>query len=157
MNVVFPLSPNNEKPPFQVVDYRAVDLVEYLSANYSSSSSPEKQQFDIIYDCTGLTPALYSSSPAYLRPTGTYVDICTMAAPKETGGHIRSFVRLLERTWRPSWLGGTPRRYKSALLLAHNSVRRPWGFSGPPVLFSVWSWPISISIDPPVSFFGFFP
>lgn len=105
----------------QVIDYRAVDLVEHLRANYSS---PETQ-FDIIYDCAGLTPALYPSSPAYLNPAGIFVDICAMATAKETGGQVRSFVRLLERTWRPSWLGGTPRRYKSALLLAHHSVRGP--------------------------------
>ena len=103
----------------QVVDYRAVDLVEHLKAEYAS---PERQ-FDVLYDCAGLTPALYSSSPAYLTPTGIFVDICAMATPKETGGPVRSFVRLLERTWRPAWLGGTPRRYKSAVLLAHNSVR----------------------------------
>lgn len=105
----------------QVINYRAVDLVEHLRANYSS---PETQ-FDIIYDCAGLTPALYPSSPAYLNPAGIFVDICAMATAKETGGQVRSFVRLLERTWRPSWLGGTPRRYKSALLLAHHSVRGP--------------------------------
>ena len=113
----------------QVVDYRAVDLVGHLSANYSS---PEKQ-FDVIYDCAGLTTALYPSSPAYLNPTGIFVDICVMAVPKETGGQVRSFVRLMERTWRPSWLGGTPRRYKSAFLLAHTSVRwpgSPYGRSG---------------------------
>lgn len=113
----------------QVVDYRAVDLVGHLSANYSS---PEKQ-FDVIYDCAGLTPALYPSSPAYLTPTGIFVDICVMAVPKETGGQVRSFVRLMEWTWRPSWLGGTPRRYKSAFLLGHTSVRgpgSPYGRSG---------------------------
>jgi len=104
---------------FQVVDYRAVDLVDHLKANYSS---PEKQ-FDIIYDCAGFNTALYPSSPAYLKPAGFFVDICAMATPKETGGRVQSFARLLGRTWRPSWLGGTPRRYKSALLLAHNSVR----------------------------------
>jgi len=101
----------------EVIDYRAVDLVEHLKANYSS---PDKQ-LDIIYDCVGLTTALYPFSTAYLKPAGIFVDICAMASPKETGGHVRSFARLLERSWRPSWLGGTPRRYKSALLLAHNS------------------------------------
>ena len=108
----------------QVIDYRAVDLVEHLKAHYSAPDT----QFDIIYDCAGFTRALYPASPAYLKPAGILVDICAMAMPEAAGARVRSFARVLERTWRPSWLGGTPRRYKAAVLLGHISVRRRFSF-----------------------------
>ena len=114
----------NACPASQVIDYRAVDLVEHLSANYSA---PDKQ-FDIIYDCAGFTRGLYPASPAYLKPAGIVVDICAMAMPEAAGARVRSFARVLDRTWRPSWLGGTPRRYKAAVLLGHTSVRRRFPF-----------------------------
>jgi NADPH:quinone reductase-like Zn-dependent oxidoreductase len=62
------------------------------------------EQFDSILDCAGIQ-ALYSNSPAYLKPLGPVVNVGAFEGVFKTLGNW--FVN----TWCPIWLGGVPRRY----------------------------------------------
>lgn len=55
-------------------------------------------------DCVGLQ-ALYVNSPAYLKPDGIVINIGSMEG---SGSMIKNWIL---NTWRPTWLGGVPRRY----------------------------------------------
>ena len=84
----------------QFIDYRKHDpLPAYLASQYTTSP------FDIIFDCVGSQP-LYLHSSAYLKPSGTFINIGSMEAG--VGAMLKNWV---VNTWWPTWLGGVPRRY----------------------------------------------
>ncbi len=55
-------------------------------------------------DCVG-SQALYVNSPAYLKPEGVVINIGSMEG---SGAMLKNW---FFNTWRPTWLGGVPRRY----------------------------------------------
>src|SRR3569833_2550546 len=63
----------------------------------------EKEPFDIIYDTVG-NQALFSHSPAYLKPKGQFLSIA--------GGRSQGVVPFVRNKMIPSILGGTPRTFK---------------------------------------------
>ena len=82
------------------MDYKKHDsLVDYLASAF------ESQPFDSILDCVG-SQALYENSPRYLRPDGPVLNIGALEV-----GVFTQLYRWLMNTWRPTWLGGVPRRY----------------------------------------------
>jgi D-arabinose 1-dehydrogenase-like Zn-dependent alcohol dehydrogenase len=56
-------------------------------------------------DCVGHQD-LYCGSPAYLKEQGEVINVGAMA-----DGMWRTVWNWFQNTWRPVWLGGTPRRY----------------------------------------------
>lgn len=85
---------------WQFVDYRKHSfLPEYLASEYGA------QPFDTILDCCG-SQSLFESSPNYVRPNGLVVNIGALEA-----GTARTIFRWFMNTWRPTWLGGVPRKY----------------------------------------------
>jgi len=63
----------------------------------------EKEPFDIIFDTVG-NQALFSHSPAYLKPKGQFLSIA--------GGRSQGVVPFVRNKMIPSILGGTPRTFK---------------------------------------------
>ncbi|KAK5165376.1 zinc ion binding [Saxophila tyrrhenica] len=82
----------------EFIDYTARPLPEYLSDKHST------QPFDAILDCAGIQ-ALYTHSPAYLKPSGAVVNVGSFE------GFLATFSNWFLNAWRPTWLGGIPRRY----------------------------------------------
>lgn len=97
--------------PDEAVDYRASPLPTQLKEKYAS------EPFDIIFDAVG-TPELYYACPAFLKPDGMYVDIAGKATQKTFVEQLGFAWHLVNRTLRPRWLGGTPRKYKFMMLEA---------------------------------------
>ncbi|KAF2397691.1 NAD(P)-binding protein [Trichodelitschia bisporula] len=88
----------------------ADEVVDYTSAPVAEQLAGVEQNFDYIFD-TMRNQALFEGSPAYLKPSGLYLNI---------GSRGSSFwqMRLLDlkNDWLPVFLGGTPRKWKT---LAH--------------------------------------
>lgn len=76
-------------------------LPDYLASAYQA------QPFDSILDCVG-SQSLYDSSPRYLHPTGSLVNV---GALDMRNGLLRQLGQWLMNSWCPTWLGGTPRSY----------------------------------------------
>ncbi|BGP16155.1 hypothetical protein JCM10213_006090 [Rhodosporidiobolus nylandii] len=94
----------------EVIDYKEGDLIETLASKFSVKEKP----FDMIFDTAGMNSELYHQSPRYLVKTGTFVDIAGPTAHTHSPGlldMVQGGVELVNRTLRPAWLGGTPRRY----------------------------------------------
>ncbi|GAA5928890.1 NAD(P)-dependent alcohol dehydrogenase [Sporobolomyces koalae] len=91
----------------QLFDYTASPLHDQLRAHVSEDKKP----FDVVFDTVGV-PDLYHHSPAYLAKTGVYLDIAGPHLDGSFGSLVRSGTYLLSNLLRPSWLGGTPRKYK---------------------------------------------
>jgi NADPH:quinone reductase-like Zn-dependent oxidoreductase len=83
----------------KVVDYQAHQPVhEYLARKYG------EQQFDVILDTVG-SQGLYENSPGYLKTQGIFVNVGSME------GLLWAIWCWFKNTWRPSFLGGVPRKY----------------------------------------------
>ncbi|KAF8913591.1 hypothetical protein CPB85DRAFT_1375611 [Mucidula mucida] len=89
----------------EFIDYTKRPLHEYLSEN------PPSPKFHLILDAVGLLdPTLFTCSPAYLAPGGTFVTVGTLLQ----GLHpfILGVKTLFAMIWS-AWLGGVPRRHKT--------------------------------------------
>ncbi|KAL3457171.1 NAD(P)-binding protein [Aspergillus heterothallicus] len=83
----------------QFIDYRKhASLPLYLEQEYRT------EPFDFVLDCVG-TQALFTHSPAYLKPDGAVINIGMLEGVAVTSWNM------LVNTWLPTWLGGVPRRY----------------------------------------------
>lgn len=95
----------------EFIDYTKQPLHEYLVQN------PPSPKFHIILDAVALKdPSLFTYSPAYLAPGGTFASCGAIQ-----GIHPFNLVlkTALAMFW-PSWLGGVPRSYKT-VMLAHDA------------------------------------
>ena len=84
----------------EVLDYRKVepDLPRYLAAVVTSNP------FDAILDCVGAQD-LFKASPSFLKARGKYINVGSM------GGLLKVFYQRVNNEFRPTWLGGTPRKW----------------------------------------------
>jgi NADPH:quinone reductase-like Zn-dependent oxidoreductase len=86
----------------RVIDYRAnAPLPEFLSKEYGELG----EQFDFILDTVG-SQDLYTNSPKYLREGGVFVNLGAIAH-----GPVLTTFHWFLNTIRPTWLGGTPRKF----------------------------------------------
>ncbi|GJC90831.1 zinc-type alcohol dehydrogenase-like protein C16A3.02c [Colletotrichum liriopes] len=86
----------------EFVNYKEhASLPDYLASVFGS------QPFDSILDCVG-SQALYESSPRYLHPSGSLVNVGTLDMED---GILRQMIRWVMNSWCPTWLGGIPRSY----------------------------------------------
>ncbi|KWU41785.1 NAD(P)-binding protein [Rhodotorula sp. JG-1b] len=97
----------------EILDYKERPLVEQLKEKYSSDP------FDIIFDTATGDAELYHQSPHYLKKKGIFVDV--VGPQHHLIGHgylglVRALGDVLNRTVRPTLLGGTPRKYKFVLM-----------------------------------------
>ncbi|KAF5387131.1 hypothetical protein D9615_001846 [Tricholomella constricta] len=101
----------------EFIDYTKTPLHEYLAAN------PPSPKFHIILDAVALIdPSLYTYSPAYLAPNGIFITTGPM--PKDTSGsELWKTVKTVFAAYlRPTWLGGTKRKYK-IFMVKHRKSR----------------------------------
>jgi NADPH:quinone reductase-like Zn-dependent oxidoreductase len=84
----------------EVLDYRKAepDLPRYLAARVTSNP------FDAILDCVGAQD-MYKASPSFLKARGKYINVGSM------GGLSKVFYQRVNNELRPTWLGGTPRKW----------------------------------------------
>ena len=75
----------------------------------------EQAQLDLIVDCAG-DDALYTRSPAYLKPAGRFLSI--------VGGRSQGVYPVLMHQLRPVWLGGTPRAFQMTGLTPSGALAR---------------------------------
>jgi NADPH:quinone reductase-like Zn-dependent oxidoreductase len=81
------------------VNYQAHQPVhEYLVKRYRDNP------FDVILDTVG-SQALYDNCPQYLKKEGIFVNVGSME------GLLLTLWCWFKNTWRPSFLGGVPRKY----------------------------------------------
>lgn len=86
----------------RAIDYRAnAPLPEFLAKEYGGPD----QQFDFILDTVG-SQELYINSPKYLREGGVFVNIGDY-----TNGTLKTAFHWILNYIRPTWLGGTPRKF----------------------------------------------
>lgn len=86
----------------KVIDYQAnAPLHQYLATEYGQPD----QQFDFILDTVG-SQALYINSPKYLKKGGVFVNIGDY-----TDGMFWTIFYTIMNHVRPTWLGGTPRKF----------------------------------------------
>ena len=81
-------------------------LHEYLLIN------PPFPKFHVILEAVGLIdPKLYTNSPTYLAPNGVFLSV----GPQPRGFQWPEISKTLQCVWevllRPTWLGGTDRRW----------------------------------------------
>ncbi|GAA5898782.1 hypothetical protein JCM8208_005394 [Rhodotorula glutinis] len=93
-----------------VLDYKESDLATQLSNKYSG------EQFDIFFDTVGHDTSLYYKSPAYLKPSGIYVDVAGPHIDGSVGSLLRASVDFANRLLRPKMLGGVPRKYTFGMM-----------------------------------------
>jgi NADPH:quinone reductase-like Zn-dependent oxidoreductase len=90
----------NKITQLQAIDYRANHpLAGYLSEQYG------QQQFDVILDTVG-SQDLYEHSPAYLSPSGVYVNVGNIGIST-----VLTLWRWLKNSIQPRMLGGVPRKF----------------------------------------------
>ncbi|KAK0495808.1 hypothetical protein EDD18DRAFT_1286241 [Armillaria luteobubalina] len=95
----------------EFIDYTKQPLHEYLAQN------PPSPKFHIILDAVALKdPSLFTHSPAYLAPGGTFVSTGSIQGLHPFNLVLKTAVAML---W-PSWLGGVPRSHKT-VMLAHDA------------------------------------
>ena len=102
------------------IDYRSVQpsLSAHLASTYSTS------KFDLFLDTVGTdVSALYAASPSYLQPDGIYLDIAGAAHIHDMKSAIKTILGMLNRTLRPTFLGGTPRKHSPITFWATSMVR----------------------------------
>jgi NADPH:quinone reductase-like Zn-dependent oxidoreductase len=91
---------------YQVIDYTAAPLHETLAERF------KEDKFDVFIEAVGMADTLlYTHSELYLKPGGTFVG----CGPKPNG-FFSGLGLLWDFSFRPRWLGGTKRRYKSVAL-----------------------------------------
>ena len=93
----------------ETVDYRSVQpsLPTHLANTYSTS------EFDLFFDTVGTdVSALYAASPSYLQPDGIYLDVAgAVHIMDNVKSALTTIFGMINRALRPTFLGGTPRRY----------------------------------------------
>ncbi|GAA5989458.1 hypothetical protein JCM10908_000483 [Rhodotorula pacifica] len=96
----------------EILDYKEKPLVQQLKDKYSA------QPFDIIFDAATGDAKLYHQSPHYLKKKGVFADIVGPQDALKHGylGLFRALSDVLNRTIRPTLLGGTPRKYKFVMM-----------------------------------------
>jgi len=103
------------------IDYRSIQpsLSAHLASTYSTS------KFDLFFDTVGTdVSALYAASPSYLQPDGIYLDIAgAVHIMDDVKSAITTILGMLNRTLRPTFLGGTPRKYLPITFWATSMVR----------------------------------
>ena len=79
----------------------------YLASTYSDF------KFEFIFDTVGTdVSALYVASPAYLQPEGIFLDVAgAVHIMDNVKSALTTVVGIINRTVRPTFLGGTPRKY----------------------------------------------
>ncbi|KZP20809.1 NAD(P)-binding protein [Athelia psychrophila] len=96
----------------EILDYTASPLPQQLATAYpydKSRPSESPLALDLIIDCIGADPKLYTQSPAYLAKDGVFVQpgIDTSGGALKTGWH------LAHAKWYPGcWAGGVPRTFR---------------------------------------------
>lgn len=98
----------------ETIDYKSVDLPSHLTKNYSVK---EGKAFDIVFDPIGSQP-LFAATPAFLTPTGPYLDLMGGIHLDSLSSALHSVYGLVNHLARPRLLGGTPRAFKMLLLPA---------------------------------------
>ncbi|BGP56222.1 hypothetical protein JCM8202_005775 [Rhodotorula sphaerocarpa] len=102
----------------EILDYKERPLVEQLLEKYSD------KPFDLIFDTATGDAELYAQSPKYLVKKGVFTDV---VGPQHLMlGHgylglVRALGDVLNRTVRPAFLGGTPRKYKFIMMQPSNA------------------------------------
>ncbi|KIJ44140.1 hypothetical protein M422DRAFT_30646 [Sphaerobolus stellatus SS14] len=85
----------------KVIDYKNNPPISHLKEN------PPTPNFHVIYDTVGTSAELFTASPAYLAPNGIFVSVgVTM------GGLGNILKSVFQTQLRPSWLGGTNRKFR---------------------------------------------
>ncbi|KAF8508092.1 quinone oxidoreductase [Hysterangium stoloniferum] len=84
----------------QIIDYKVTPLIPHLKAN------PPSPKFHAIFDTVGSSSELFTASPAYLAPNGTFVSVGT-----SIGGIVNMITSYVKTEFWPVWLGGTKRKY----------------------------------------------
>ncbi|KAK0192865.1 hypothetical protein F5146DRAFT_1102619 [Armillaria mellea] len=96
----------------EVIDYTKQPLHEYFAQN------PPSPKFHIILDAVALKdPSLFTHSPAYLAPGGTFVSTGAIQGLHPFNLVLKTVLAII---W-PSWLGGVPRSYKTVGLTPDTS------------------------------------
>jgi NADPH:quinone reductase-like Zn-dependent oxidoreductase len=90
----------------EVIDYTAYpSLASHVAKTYAST------RFDAIIDTVGIQE-LYTSSPAYLKPAGLFINVGAQTLPMRLGPFIGLFWMMLLNYIYPSFLPrGVPRRF----------------------------------------------
>ena len=86
----------------EVIDYKSVNLVDYLTQKYSND------RFNMILDTHGNWD-LYHASPHFLKEDGDFSAVAFEEPSKGGRSALAGFSCLLSALFLPSWLGGTPR------------------------------------------------
>jgi NADPH:quinone reductase-like Zn-dependent oxidoreductase len=92
----------------EAIDYTSVNLPAYLSEKFSES------RFDLVLDAVGSFD-LYHATPRFLKPTGEVIFIGS-DIPKSMGGWFSMTWNYVTAMFLPSFLGGTPRKFKLCLV-----------------------------------------
>eukprot|EP01113_Clastostelium_recurvatum_P009205 TRINITY_DN14407_c0_g1_i1.p1 TRINITY_DN14407_c0_g1~~TRINITY_DN14407_c0_g1_i1.p1 ORF type:complete len:188 (-),score=14.11 TRINITY_DN14407_c0_g1_i1:34-597(-) len=87
----------------EVIDYTSVSVPDFLSREYAS------RPFDFIFDTVGNDHEVYSKSPAYLTPKGTYNMLGAIELGKTKWGAAYRVLQMIGAYLLPSYLGGVPR------------------------------------------------
>eukprot|EP00026_Physarum_polycephalum_P010601 Phypoly_transcript_10768.p1 GENE.Phypoly_transcript_10768~~Phypoly_transcript_10768.p1 ORF type:complete len:354 (+),score=52.08 Phypoly_transcript_10768:202-1263(+) len=88
----------------EVIDYTAHDLPEYLKEKFGD------QPFDVIYDIVGSDHRLFTNSPNYLAPSGTFYTIGLEFGDTLFSG-IKRIAQVASAMALPTYLGGVPRKH----------------------------------------------
>jgi NADPH:quinone reductase-like Zn-dependent oxidoreductase len=90
----------------EVVDYTAhPSLAAHVAKTYAST------RFDAVIDTVGIQE-LYTASPAFLKPSGLYLNVGGQTVPKRLGSFLGMMWVMLMNYMYPSFLPkGVPRRY----------------------------------------------
>lgn len=97
---LFYINVGNRITQLQAIDYRASHpLADFLAKHYG------QQQFDVILDTVG-SQDLYEHSPAYLNPSGVYVNVGNIGVSTAL-----TVWRWLKNSFHPRLLGGVPRKF----------------------------------------------
>ncbi|KAJ7115815.1 NAD(P)-binding protein [Mycena epipterygia] len=100
----------------EFIDYTQAPLTEQLISNLPSP------KFHAILDGVGLTdPTLYINSASYLAPDGTYLTVGTVPMTRK---EIADVLRLVGELFRPTWLGGVPRKHAFGFSFVATRVNR---------------------------------
>ena len=98
----------------EVIDYKTTNLVDYLKKNHA-------KEFDVFFDPVG-SPELYVNSPYYLKENSDYLDLFGGAHLSSVGEILTTVKNLTFFLILPTFLGGTPRKFKPLMLKAHTMV-----------------------------------
>ncbi|GAA5867278.1 hypothetical protein JCM8547_003145 [Rhodosporidiobolus lusitaniae] len=93
--------------PDEIIDYKSANLVDQLAERFGVKEKP----FDIVFDTVGHNAELYYQSARFLSPKGVFVDIAGPHMDGSASSLLTASLDFAHRLFRPTWLGGVPRRY----------------------------------------------